>query len=130
MFSMSIRGSNDTKTYNSTANYIPHQRSHVDVLPHHEIAGQYSNLVLVPGLLFPRLLPDNPDTRPGAWRHLGRLLRDHKLQPRHGLETPFKCGSRVDEVLHVDVVIGLVDNDGIVGGLIEEGRGCEIVVDW
>lgn len=97
-------------------------RGHVDIITDDVVAGMNDYLIFLAGALPPRLLADDPDASAGAGSHLRGLLCDNELDAAHGLEAALEGLARLDVLVHGGVEHGLVGNDGIVRGLVEEGR--------
>lgn len=91
-----------------------------------KIRRMHRDLVLHAGPLAPCLLADDPDARAGAGGHLSRLLRNDELEAGHALEAALKGFTCLQEVEHALVTKTLVEKHGIVGGVVEEGRGREV----
>lgn len=100
----------------------------VNIHAHDEIRLMNRNLVLLPTPLPPRLLPDDPNSRP-VLAHVRRRVNDDILQAGHGLESRLEKLARCDVLEHLRVRHGLAVNNGIVGGAVEEGAAGEVEED-
>lgn len=89
----------------------------------------HRDLILLAGPLPPRLLPNHPYSRARPRGHFRRCLRNHEFQPGHRLQESFHSFPCLDYLEHGGVEVCLGDDDGVVGGGIEELGGCEVVQD-
>lgn len=114
-------------TYRPTSKNIRHSRSHINILPHHKIGRMHCNLILHVLSLFPRLFPYNP--HPCTIHRIRRFLGDNEFQSSHGFQSPFESFACLDEREHAGVTESLLEENCIVGGTIEVGRGCKVEED-
>lgn len=84
------------------------------------------DLILHTRPLTARLLADDPHARSRAGSHIGGLLGDDELEAGHALQAALKGLARLEKLVHALVAEALVDDDGVVGGLIEEWRVREV----
>ena len=114
------------ETDQSAPNYVSYCWSHIDILPHNEVRGMDCDLVLLARPFPPRLLPNNPHTSSRSRRHLRRLLGHNILKSRHCLQPAFESFTGSNNGKHVLIVLCLVEQNRIVGGLVEEWRSGEV----
>lgn len=118
-------------TYHPAADNVPHRRRHVDVDSIDIVAADWRDLVLHAMSLAPVLLPNDPNATVLDFGPIVRwIVRDHVFNSLHLPQPSLEGLARLDEVVHARLVESLYGYDGVVRGLIEEGRPSKVGQDY